>query len=65
MDHKQIEKLVCEIVKSNINRRGRMKALGFSEKQIRHMEKVALDALAEKEISTKVQAILDETNEGF
>lgn len=65
MDPKLIEKFVRKLVKGNIARRRKMKMLGFSEKQIRHLEKVSIDLIDDKELRAKVQAILDKTDDGF
>lgn len=65
MDPKLIEKFVRKLVKGSIARRRKMKMLGFSEKQIRHLEKVSIDLIDDKELRAKVQAILDKTDEGF
>ena len=61
MDPELIAMTVNIVVTTAMDRRRKLRELGFSSKQIRQMEKNILDLLADKEINTKLQAVLSDT----
>ena len=60
MDPELIAMTVNIVVTTAMDRRRKLRELGFSREQIRQMEKNILGILAEKEINIKIQASLSE-----